>query len=158
MGRRKGSKYSEEDPEREEVARIREEELKNIPKNLSPCIREEKAGKIAYCVCGESEKDPYCDGSHARKNTGKTPIIKEFTEDKKFAWCMCKRSEIMPACNGSHAKYRMLKKELEDGIDTSMHDSTQGKNIRMTSGMRDNLKSWRDDQKKIEEEKKKEDS
>jgi len=154
MGRRPGSKYSPDDPDREEIARIRERELREIPKKLAPCIREEKKGTIAYCACGESEKDPYCDGSHARKNTGKQPKIVELKEDRKMAWCMCKKSEIMPSCNGSHAKYRMLKRELEEGLDTSVHDSIQGKNIRMTHSMRDNLKAWRDEQKKLEEEKK----
>jgi CDGSH-type Zn-finger protein len=158
MGRRPGTKYSEDDPDRDEVARIREAELAAVPKNLSPCIRMEKAGtKVAFCACGESGKDPYCDGSHAAKNTGKTPIVVDIDKDKKMAWCMCKKSEIMPACNGSHAKYRMLKKELEDRIDTSVHDSIQGKNIRMTADMRENLKAWREEQKKIEERKQKED-
>ena len=41
----------------------------------APYVKDEKPGKIAWCACGESENQPYCDGSHDRKNTGKRPVI-----------------------------------------------------------------------------------
>ncbi|MEK6543195.1 MAG: CDGSH iron-sulfur domain-containing protein [Elusimicrobiota bacterium] len=70
----------------------------------SPYVKEEKAGRVAYCACGESEKQPYCDGSHARKNTGKTPIVVELDAPKKVAWCGCRRSANKPYCDGTHKK------------------------------------------------------
>ncbi len=46
-----------------------------MPHQNAPYIVDEGPRKVAWCACGESEKQPYCDGSHARKNTGKQPII-----------------------------------------------------------------------------------
>lgn len=75
-----------------------------MPIQKMPFVKEEKPGKIAWCACGESEKGPYCDGSHARKNTGKTPVIVELTEEKKVAWCGCRESGKKPYCDGTHSK------------------------------------------------------
>ena len=74
------------------------------PKRLCPYVVKEKPGKVAWCACGESAKDPYCDGSHARKNTGKTPIVVDVETEKTVAWCGCKEAASRPYCNGSHAK------------------------------------------------------
>jgi CDGSH-type Zn-finger protein len=65
-----------------------------------PYISEEKSGKKAFCRCGLSGKDPYCDGSH--KGTGFSPEIIELTEDKKVAWCGCKHSKKGAFCDGTH--------------------------------------------------------
>lgn len=67
-----------------------------------PYIKDETPGKKAYCACGESENQPYCDGAHSRKNTGKTPIIVEIAEAKKVAWCGCRESKNKPFCDGAH--------------------------------------------------------
>ena len=69
-----------------------------------PYVIDETAGRKAWCACGESEKQPYCDGSHARKNTGKKPMIVELAEPKKVAWCGCRRSAAAPYCDGTHKK------------------------------------------------------
>ncbi len=69
-----------------------------------PEVKEEKPGKIAWCACGESAKGVYCDGSHARNNTGKSPVIVEITEEKKVAWCACRKSGNKPFCDGTHSK------------------------------------------------------
>lgn len=69
-----------------------------------PYVREEQPRKVAWCACGESANQPYCDGAHARLNTGKTPIVVEISEPKKVAWCGCRRSEKKPFCDGSHSK------------------------------------------------------
>ena len=57
--------------------------MEKLPKIVqkSPYLIEEKCGKRAFCSCGLSSKDPYCDGSH--KGTGFSPEIIEITEDKK---------------------------------------------------------------------------
>ena len=62
----------------------------------------EKAGKKAFCTCGTSSNQPYCDGSH--KGSGFSPEIVELTEDKKVAWCGCKQSGNGAFCDGSHKK------------------------------------------------------
>jgi CDGSH-type Zn-finger protein len=68
----------------------------------SPFVMEVEPGKYAWCSCGLSTKQPYCDGSH--KGTGFAPIIENVTEARKVAWCGCKRSGKAPFCDGSHSK------------------------------------------------------
>lgn len=75
-----------------------------MPRRLSPYVIHEKPGKVAWCACGESERDPYCDGSHARKNTGKVPVVAVVEKEGPIAWCGCKEAASRPYCNGSHAK------------------------------------------------------
>lgn len=67
-----------------------------------PYVCDEEPGTRAWCACGESERKPYCDGSHSRKGTGKSPIIVDITEAKKVAWCGCGESKTKPYCDGTH--------------------------------------------------------
>jgi CDGSH-type Zn-finger protein len=68
----------------------------------SPYILEVEPKKYAWCACGLSENQPYCDGTH--KSTDLKPIIVEITEKKKIAWCGCKNSANQPYCDGTHTK------------------------------------------------------
>lgn len=70
----------------------------------APIIKDEPPGRKAWCACGESEKKPYCDGAHARKQTGKTPVIVELLEGKRVAWCGCGQSGNKPYCDGTHSR------------------------------------------------------
>lgn len=65
-----------------------------------PFVINEKCGKKAFCTCGLSQKQPYCDGSH--KGTGFSPELIDITENRKVAWCGCKRSAKGSFCDGSH--------------------------------------------------------
>jgi CDGSH-type Zn-finger protein len=65
-----------------------------------PYIVDEKARRVAWCQCGLSASQPYCDGAH--KTTEFRPIIIDLTEDKKVAWCGCKHSRNKPYCDGTH--------------------------------------------------------
>jgi len=67
-----------------------------------PYVMEMKAGKYAFCTCGESKKNPFCDGTH--KGGEFKPKIIVLEEDKKVAWCGCKRSSKGAFCDGSHNK------------------------------------------------------
>ena len=69
-----------------------------------PYIQEETPGEKWWCACGRSAKQPYCDGSHERLNTGITPIRIELKETRKVAWCGCKHSAKKPFCDGTHAR------------------------------------------------------
>lgn len=67
----------------------------------SPKMVELEAGKThAWCACGRSSNQPWCDGSH--KATSITPRV--FTVDvaKTVALCMCKQTKNPPYCDGSH--------------------------------------------------------
>ena len=75
-----------------------------MPHKNAPYVVNEKPRTVAWCSCGESESQPYCDGAHARKNTGKRPVIVELKEEKTVAWCGCKQSGNKPYCDGAHAK------------------------------------------------------
>ena len=68
----------------------------------SPYVVEVKPKKYAWCACGLSENQPYCDGSH--KTTDIRPIIVEIEEKKTVAWCGCKQSGNKPFCDGIHKK------------------------------------------------------
>ena len=77
-----------------------------MPKQNAPYVVDQQPGRVAWCACGESENQPYCDGSHARKNTGKRPVVVEIMEAKRIAWCGCKQSGNKPYCDGTHSKLK----------------------------------------------------
>ena len=63
-----------------------------------------EVGKTYYfCNCGRSKKQPFCDGSHKRLQTGITPI--KFVAEKETNYmCLCKQSKKVPFCDASHRK------------------------------------------------------
>jgi CDGSH iron-sulfur domain-containing protein 3 len=69
--------------------------VKSIKLELEP-------GIYYYCTCGESENQPFCDGSHA--GTEFEPIEFAITEKKKYSLCTCKHTEKAPFCDGYHKK------------------------------------------------------
>ena len=69
----------------------------------TPFVLTVKPGRYAWCACGESKKQPFCDGSHG--STGMYPVIVEIAEEKQIAWCGCKCSEHKPYCDGTHKKF-----------------------------------------------------
>jgi len=68
----------------------------------SPYVLDMEPGKKAWCSCGLSTSQPFCDGSH--KGTGFSPVIVAIEDAKKVAWCGCKQSSNPPYCDGSHSK------------------------------------------------------
>lgn len=60
----------------------------------------EAGQRYAWCSCGRSATQPYCDGSH--KVTGLRPHV--FTPDKAetVKLCGCKHTKNGPYCDGSH--------------------------------------------------------
>lgn len=69
----------------------------------SPYIHKpEKDGKVAWCACGLSASQPFCDGSH--KGSGFRPVVLDVQAGKTFAFCGCKQTKNAPMCDGSHAK------------------------------------------------------
>ena len=68
----------------------------------SPFVIQVEPGTYAWCSCGHSPNQPYCDGSHS--GSEHAPIIEKVTEAKTVAWCGCKSSGNGPFCDGSHAK------------------------------------------------------
>jgi CDGSH-type Zn-finger protein len=69
----------------------------------SPYAIEVEAGKSYFwCACGQSSKQPFCDGSH--KGTDFTPVKYTSESDSKVFFCGCKASGKAPVCDGSHSK------------------------------------------------------
>lgn len=66
----------------------------------TPFVVDVQPGKYAWCACGLSQKQPYCDGSH--KGTGLVPTVETIDTARKVAWCGCKHSAKPPFCDGSH--------------------------------------------------------
>lgn len=66
----------------------------------APFSLELEAGDYWWCSCGQSKKQPFCDGSH--KGTDFAP--KKFTvaQLEKVWLCGCKRSKDAPHCDGAH--------------------------------------------------------
>ena len=67
----------------------------------SPYVMEVEPGTYAWCACGGSQNQPYCDGSHA--GTGLAPMVEKIEEARTVAWCGCKQSGNKPYCDGSHS-------------------------------------------------------
>jgi len=66
-----------------------------------PAKVELEAGKTyAWCACGLSKSQPFCDGSH--KNTEFTPMVFKAEETKTAFLCQCKHSKNKPYCDGTH--------------------------------------------------------
>lgn len=60
----------------------------------------EAGKKYAWCACGRSAQQPFCDGSH--KGTGLAPMITTVAKTDTYWLCGCKRSKEPPFCDGSH--------------------------------------------------------
>ncbi|HOW59677.1 MAG TPA: CDGSH iron-sulfur domain-containing protein [Candidatus Omnitrophota bacterium] len=70
----------------------------------APYVMDMKSGEYWWCACGESAKQPFCDGSHKIKKPGVQPVRAVIDAPKKVAWCGCKASKRMPFCDGTHTK------------------------------------------------------
>lgn len=64
-------------------------------------IEVEAGKKYFWCTCGESSKQPFCDGAH--KTAGEfTPEMIQFEESKTVSFCTCKLTKKSCLCDGSH--------------------------------------------------------
>ena len=65
---------------------------------------EVEPGKIyAWCTCGLSDKQPFCDGKHKTIEGNPYQSLKVSFEEKKEVWlCQCKQTKTPPFCDGSH--------------------------------------------------------
>ncbi|WP_220272793.1 CDGSH iron-sulfur domain-containing protein [Aquitalea aquatica] len=68
-----------------------------------PYAVEVEAGKhYWWCACGQSDKQPFCDGSHAGSCFSPVEYVAE--QSGLVYFCGCKLSEGKPLCDGSHSQ------------------------------------------------------
>ncbi|MBN2486253.1 MAG: CDGSH iron-sulfur domain-containing protein [Bacteroidales bacterium] len=60
----------------------------------------EAGKKYFWCACGQSNNQPFCDGSH--KGTGLSPVAYAPENSGKAYLCGCKHTKNQPLCDGSH--------------------------------------------------------
>jgi len=65
-----------------------------------PVVMELEPGTYYWCSCGQSSKQPFCNGAH--KGTDFTPLAFELITPKTVALCNCKHTANQPFCDGSH--------------------------------------------------------
>lgn len=66
-----------------------------------PIPVELEAGKTyAWCTCGSSSKQPFCDGSHTGSDFA--PLVFKAEETKTAYMCQCKQTNNPGFCDGSH--------------------------------------------------------
>lgn len=67
----------------------------------APIMEQLESGKTyAWCSCGKSENQPWCNGAH--HGTNFTPTVFESKETKMAALCTCKQTSTPPFCDGTH--------------------------------------------------------
>ena len=67
-------------------------------------VKVEKNKTYFWCVCGLSQKQPFCDGSH--KKDGVFKSLKYLAKsDEVVFFCGCKTTKQPPFCDGSHSKF-----------------------------------------------------
>jgi len=54
----------------------------------------------AWCACGRSAKQPFCDGAH--KGSEHRPIVFKAEKDEEVWFCGCKQTGSGPYCDGTH--------------------------------------------------------
>jgi len=58
--------------------------------------------RYAWCACGLSKMQPWCDGSHTSSKAGVVPVVWTQDKDEKVLLCGCKHTGTRPRCDGSH--------------------------------------------------------
>jgi glutamate synthase domain-containing protein 2/CDGSH-type Zn-finger protein len=77
----------------------------------NPIIADNKPAKVSlskgeeyhFCACGQSDNQPFCDGSHV--GTEFTPKVFVAEENGDAYLCVCKHSGNRPYCDGTHQKF-----------------------------------------------------
>ena len=78
-------------------------DAKPVVAQKEPYAIEVEAGKkYWWCSCGQSSKQPFCDGSH--KGTVFEPVEHAADKDGTVYFCGCKATSRVPLCDGSHSK------------------------------------------------------
>ena len=69
----------------------------------SPFIIKGEKKKYAWCACGGSSNQPFCDGTYMKIGK-KLPVIFENEKEGNIALCGCRQTGNSPFCDGTHTK------------------------------------------------------
>ena len=72
---------------------------KIFAKNPIP-VELEEGKTYAWCACGLSDNQPWCNGAH--QGTGLNPKVFKAEETKTAYMCQCKATNNPGMCDGSH--------------------------------------------------------
>jgi CDGSH iron-sulfur domain-containing protein 3 len=79
---------------------------KDFPLVAAPhpaCVQAEAGKTYAWCTCGLSAKQPFCDGQHKKIEDMPFKSLKIQFEQAEEVWlCQCKKTKNPPFCDGSH--------------------------------------------------------
>ncbi len=75
-------------------------DLPKVAAKVPVRVELEKGKKYAWCTCGLSDKQPFCNGAH--KGTDFRPLVFEAEETKTVGLCQCKATKNPGFCDGSH--------------------------------------------------------
>ncbi len=62
----------------------------------------EEGKKYAWCTCGLSESQPFCDGKHKQDGCDFTPQVFTAEKSETVYMCTCKQTAAPPKCDGAH--------------------------------------------------------
>ncbi len=71
-------------------------------------IKLESVKNYAWCSCGLSKREPFCDGSHS--DSGMHPLIFAVEETKEYNLCGCKLTSNPPFCDNTHKSVKTSNK------------------------------------------------
>lgn len=75
---------------------------KPIMKSKKPIKVEVVEGKhYAWCACGRTKREVFCDGSH-KKLDGIEPVIFKAKKTGEVKLCQCKLTKTPPYCDMTH--------------------------------------------------------
>ncbi len=76
-----------------------------IADNKPTAVSLEKGETYYFCACGQSAKQPFCDGSHAGTEFKPKAFTAEETGEAYL--CACKHSANTPFCDGTHKQFTL---------------------------------------------------
>ncbi|NKB39144.1 MAG: cupin domain-containing protein [Gammaproteobacteria bacterium] len=106
---------------------------------LKPCLVSLKAGRpYAWCSCGLSQKQPFCDGAHQGSSFEPLRYVPERDEDVLL--CACKQTQSAPFCDGAHNNLSDTYAEAapEDFADAAEVDYTNSEDGEFQTALLDN--------------------